>query len=333
MRPNAPPWVSAPLLRAGPAIERALGEGLLPIASSYYPAGPDVLGRGGFGYVLQTRTPGVVMKVTVDGSEAFLAEALRKLSGSWPGLPQYVAEALRVDLPEVYETEPVWIVWRKDTPPPTLEGVAKEAVEKVRSRFDIDELNFEPDRVKRRAARERYREEMRQAGGPEIEDVRALQQCGMTVISLFSTVHSHGGSMADAFRMLRGTAAWARRAFDPSFQDHWGWSFCRQRDVGLAGEASVALLGYEMLLGRLAIGCLMPELAKSLLRLLEAGVIVGDVQADNVSAAQRPATLFDGGFTVPIDAKWSVLWDKTDVRVARWFDHGARHRPWEMWLR
>lgn len=331
VKPNAPPWVSAPLLHAGPAIERVLGEGFLPVASSYYPAGSDVLGRGGFGYVLQTRTPGVVMKITVDGSEAFLVEVLRKIGGSWPGLPQYVAEAMRVDLEA--GNEPVWIVWRKDTPPPTLDETVNKAISQVHERYPFDLEFTEKDRTKRRELRKRKTAAERKSGDGEREDLRGLMGAGMTVASAVSSMARRGASIAESIRAIRGQVAWAQRVFDPSFESWSGWRFAKgESDLNAIEGAAVALLGYEMLLQSLATGGLVPELAQSMLRLLNAGVMICDVQADNVSAAVQPHTLYDGGFTLPIDPKWVGLWEQTDVRVARWFDHNARSRPWEAWI-
>jgi hypothetical protein len=318
------------LVHAGETIEKRYGERFLP-QPAYYPAGPDVLGSGGFGYVLQARAPGVVMKVTVDGSEAFLAEALHQLGGDWPGMPFYVAEPMRID----QHGEPVWIVWRKDTPPPTIEDVINTAVSAVIDRFPLD-LDMDPTlkREKRRALRaERGRAEA-EAGGKEKEDLSTLMQCGMSVVSMISEVVRKGGDLRSALRVLRNHGPWARRAFDPSYEDSWtGWRFARREsDMSAAESAALRLLGYEMLLGRLAIGRKVPELAQSLARLLDEGIIVCDVQPPNVSAAVSPASLFDGGFTVPLYEKWLPLWSQIGVREKRWFDHDARYRPWEKWI-
>ena len=90
-RPNAVPWANAVLYEAAPAIERSFGRGFLPAGEQLYPGGPDEHGQGGFSAVFPCVKPGLVMKVTVDGSEAFLVEVLRKTS------PEPVLDIHRVD--------------------------------------------------------------------------------------------------------------------------------------------------------------------------------------------------------------------------------------------
>ena len=327
-RPNSVPWAASVLYEAMPAIEKRLGPGFLPAGEQLYPAGPDEYGEGGFSAVFPCARAGMVCKVTVDGSEAFLVEVLRKM-GHLPGLPRYEAEAMKL----TRAGEPVWIVWRQDLPAPTVYTDVGRRKQGIRHRYPIDEILFGKDKARRRDMSERCERESAEAGVTDERDLKAAQQAGLSIANLFVSMKDR--SIASAQRILRGHMAWAARVFEPTCEDEWsGWRFMKrgESDLNSGERAALNVLAYEMLLGRLAVGRLVPEMAQSLLKLLEQGVLVCDVDPQNVSAARRPYTLFDGGFTFPLDGRWSGLWDSVGPRTERFWNHDARYGAMEVWL-
>jgi hypothetical protein len=71
----------------------------------------DALGCGHYGCVFHTNTPGLVMKISSDPSEAaFIAAALK--IGSWPeGIVKYQAI---LEVPGSHKGRPVFIIWREE---------------------------------------------------------------------------------------------------------------------------------------------------------------------------------------------------------------------------
>jgi len=328
-RPNAVPWANAILYEAAPSIERSFGRGFLPAGEQLYPAGPDEHGTGGFSAVFPCEKPGLVMKVTVDGSEAFLAEVLRKL-GPMPGLPHYEREPMRLER----DGEPVWIVWRKDLPPPNLAREMDARGAQVRDRYPEDRL-WASKHGGRQYAWEQYAKAREAVGLTEESDLGHAKNAGLTVSSIFTASEAHGSGIEGAQRSLRGQMAWAVRVFEPTYRDEmWGWRWTakNERELSTSERSALELLGFEFIMNRLARGKLVPEMAQSLLRLVEEGVLVGDVNPDNVSAGVRPYTLFDGGFTLPLDPKWNGLWHSVGPRIERWWDHEARGNAFGVWV-
>lgn len=71
----------------------------------------DALGCGHYGCVFLTNTPGLVIKVSSDASEAEFIKAAVKL-GEWPvGIVRYQAV---LDLPGSHRGRPVFIIWREE---------------------------------------------------------------------------------------------------------------------------------------------------------------------------------------------------------------------------
>lgn len=71
----------------------------------------DSLGCGHYGCVFRTHTPGLVMKISSDQSEAIFVKAAVKL-GDWPdGIVRYQAI---LDLPGSHRNRPVSIIWREE---------------------------------------------------------------------------------------------------------------------------------------------------------------------------------------------------------------------------
>jgi hypothetical protein len=71
----------------------------------------DALGCGHYGCVFSTNTPGLVIKISSDASEAEFVKAAVKL-GEWPvGIVRYQAV---LDLPGSHRGRPVFIIWREE---------------------------------------------------------------------------------------------------------------------------------------------------------------------------------------------------------------------------
>lgn len=337
MIPNAPPWVAGALVAALPQIESVLGPDFLP-EDGRFPAGPDVLGHGAFGYVMRARKPGVVMKLTIDGSEAFLCEALRQV-GRMPGLPHYIGEAVRI----ACRGEKAWIVWRKDTPPPTLQAECGRRDSRVSARYRTYE-HAAAEAMRAGEGRDLWRELdqkhgrlQREEGAVECTHLEGLNSAGLGIASQIAhRMRSGRASIADVQRQIKSAGPWAERVFQPYFGGHfdrWRYSLDPEaRDPGYPYEVALRLLGYEFHLDNLAIGTLMPDLARSLLRLKQEGIVILDVQADAISAAGEMPTLFDGGLTLPVHSRWGRLWEQVGAQPI-WWDHDARTRAWEAWMK
>lgn len=91
MRPN-PPWADKVLRDNLADLLAEVGEDLLPRESYGNPGTYPELGRcGSYGCVYHTRTPGVVLKITVDSSEAAFVAACLAHRIPWPaGIVRYL---------------------------------------------------------------------------------------------------------------------------------------------------------------------------------------------------------------------------------------------------
>jgi len=116
MLADAPPWTQKFLTTNWDAIRKGSmpdGEWMPLEAPSSTPRHRlvDALGCGHYGCVFATNTPGLVMKVSSDPSEAEFVKAAVKL-GEWPvGIVRYQAV---LDLPGSYRNRPVFIIWREE---------------------------------------------------------------------------------------------------------------------------------------------------------------------------------------------------------------------------
>ena len=116
MLADAPPWTRKFLTVNWDAIQRGSmpgGEWMPVEASGSTPKHRlvDALGCGHYGCVFSTNTPGLVMKISSDPSEAAFVKAAVKL-GEWPvGIVRYQAV---LDLPGTHKNRPVFIIWREE---------------------------------------------------------------------------------------------------------------------------------------------------------------------------------------------------------------------------
>lgn len=111
---DAPPWTLRFLTANWDTIERGSMAAWMPrevSGSTVRKRLADALGCGHYGCVFHTNTPGLVMKISSDPSEATFIHAALKL-GEWPdGIVKYQAI---LDLPGAHRNRPVFIIWREE---------------------------------------------------------------------------------------------------------------------------------------------------------------------------------------------------------------------------
>jgi len=201
----------------------------------------------------------------------------------------------------------------------------------IHDRYDLFSLMAIKDKTERHEKRRRRATLEKKLGLDEIELLGETQQCGLAVASFLVHVVDKGGDVQDFQRMLYGMRTWAERNFDPT-SEYGRWRYAKgENDMASKETAAIRLLGYEYHLSVLAVGTVVPEMAQSLLKLLEMGVFVADVQPDNVSAGVTPYTLFDGGFTLPLTARWNGLWEDVGAQPQRWWDWKRKDKAMEAW--
>lgn len=111
---DAPPWTLRFLTDNWDAIAKDVKPGWMPVegaASTERRRLSDALGCGHYGCVFSTNTPGLVMKVSSDPSEAEFIKAAIQI-GDWPdGIVRYQAV---LDLPGSHRNRPVFVIWREE---------------------------------------------------------------------------------------------------------------------------------------------------------------------------------------------------------------------------
>ncbi|MGH7176825.1 MAG: hypothetical protein ACREJC_05535 [Tepidisphaeraceae bacterium] len=114
MLADAPPWTLRFLTDHWETIRRGSMDAWMPregSGSTTRKRKADALGCGHYGCVFLTNTPGLVMKISSDATEATFINAALKL-GEWPdGIVKYQAI---LDLPGAHRGRPVFIIWREE---------------------------------------------------------------------------------------------------------------------------------------------------------------------------------------------------------------------------
>lgn len=110
----APPWTLKFLTAGWDMLQSGIGPELMPQempGSTAKHRKVDALGCGHYGCVTKTNTPGFVLKVTSDPSEAAFVKAAVAI-GEWPtGIVRYRAV---FDLPGMFRGRPVFAIWREE---------------------------------------------------------------------------------------------------------------------------------------------------------------------------------------------------------------------------
>lgn len=111
--PNAAAWVDRTLTDIWPELEKSVGPELMPRATrGRTRVRVEDYGCGHYGCVAPTGTPGVVFKLTSDGSEAsFVSHALQ--IGEWPdGIVRYLGIYQVPD--RSHRSRPLYVLWREE---------------------------------------------------------------------------------------------------------------------------------------------------------------------------------------------------------------------------
>jgi hypothetical protein len=156
-----------------------------------------------------------------------------------------------------------------------------------------------------------------------------MTNVGLSVAARFATfIEAEGGSARGFARVLAGNQAEAAAIFDP-VEGTLDWSYAKKtpEDPGL--NAALRLLAYRFQLDRLAQSPTMPELAAAIRYYLDRGLLLADMNADNIAKVGDVWTLFDCGFTVPIDPRWDSMWHEEQLEPLQWW----RQDRWELYDR
>ena len=311
---NAQPWVQAVIDRAEPVIREMLGDEFVPVTVR---GALDELGCGGFGCVMPTSRPGMICKVTLDGTEAFFAEAAMKHGWRMPGLPKWLGSPLYVSHPA-----PVWLLWREDIPGEDFSHVARERSGALR------------DQIKLKALGRDWLIQIRTAdavGGWETaERFSEAQQNGLAYAFYMHGSVSHGGAdPLTVMRTVEGLMPWARDVFNPRKKGAY-WLYA-DREITGAERAAIGLLAYDWHLEQIAQGEHAPEVAQALRRLARSGMLVADCQPDNLSGESQPVKIRDLGISVPVSPKLMPEWEESRASMDAWDRMIAidRMRAWE----
>ena len=311
-------WIRRVIQRAEGSIVELHGRGFLP-------ASWDTLGCGAFGCVMRTRTPGVVCKVTMDGAEAFFARAQGTLGQAPDGVCRFWEP---IQVPTKLVT--AWVIWRQAVDMPHYRQYVYET---PGSGIDPSSwLDVEGAEAQERAY-ERIHRDMAAwdvAHGKDADEILdEMTNVGLSVAARFATfIEAEGGSARGFARVLAGNQAEAAAIFDP-VKGTLDWSYAKKtpEDPGL--NAALRLLAYRFQLDRLAQSPTMPELAAAVRYYLDRGLLLADMNADNIAKVGDVWTLFDCGFTVPIDPRWDSMWHEEQLEPLQWW----RQDRWELYDR
>ena len=340
---QAPGWARWAIEQARPKIVATVGPALLP--SSW-----EVLGCGVFGCTMETSDSAWICKVTLDGTEAFLAGALERIGGAHPGLCPYL-EPIRLES----EAGPVWILWRARVEMPTLEDF-KEPYEGLPDYSELKYSRFDElagkksahkhvgnDPLIRRSLQSKLPEEDgdefgawwdeveamkladEKARGIDFEDILSeMTSCGLAVASYLKVRSLEGAGIGEFIDEVgRGVVEYADD-FSPHQSMHY-WHYGRDGESGGLHTAALRLLGYRFQLQRLQGNALVAELASTLGELTRRGILLCDLNRDNIARLGGVWTLFDGGFCVPISDGWVPLWNRVKPNLSHWWSN----KGWE----
>lgn len=307
VRDQSPDWVLDAIERSYEPIVALHGPAMLP-------SSPILLGAGAFGCVLPTHDPAWVCKVSIDGSEAFLARAQAAAGLRGKGVCEYL-EPVRTTSP----AGPLWIMWRRAVGMPNFETWYYDNFRPPKSSEDKwDKMMFGSDRSLEESLR-LQKKWTTDRGLDGFEKLGEVQQAGMTVaFALSSFLLEDMGTPADFSNALRSRGREAASLFNPVKKGIY-WCYTEQDtwdDSVLT--AAIRLLAYRWLLERLHGNILVGSLARALTKYLDRGLVLADCQPDNLGMLDGDWTLFDGGFTVPIHPRWDELWMQEGIRTRLW---------------
>lgn len=250
----APPWTLKFLTANWDAIQRGSMAAWMPRelpGSTPKRREVDSLGCGHYGCVMLTNTPGLVIKISSDPSEAAFVKAAVTL-GEWPhGIVRYQAI---LDLPGAHKGRPVFIIWREEA-------------------FDIGKLDrshyafreFEQYHTAYLNAARVVREMSRKpAFAKQLAEVKARYEQWAWGHIVWEDGRAKGGS-------------WGERTSPPPFMRYKG----AQR---IAAALRICAIAFEMM-ANTAYGT---EVGAALEFYLDRGILLADVHTMNIGHVSRP---------------------------------------------
>lgn len=302
-----PYWFENVLETAVPAILNTHGEGFLP-------AGGDELGCGGFGCVVACRQPGLVCKVTIDGSEAMFADVAQAKGWNLPGLPRWAGQPLHMDRPG-----PVWLLWRQDIPDRPLSAYVSERYQALRKQY-------------KPFSKEHMAAMARDGSSQQSDHLEQAQQNGLAISSyLFDRTCNAREHTSNPIRDLLNLRAWAESQFSP-VKHGISWTYHKgKEELSHLERAAIGVLAYDWHLEQVAMGRLAPALASSLRLIAKRGLMLGDCSASNIASSPVP-TLFDCGFCIPLKTHWLGAWEEAGADMCPWWNHNEREKRLRAWI-
>lgn len=290
---------------------------LAEVDAQLWPNPHKCLGCGAFGCVFSTSTRNLVFKITLDGSEAFAAQAMQSLGKARRGICKYLS-VMRISI----RGQHVWAFWRQAFTSPTFDTWAYERSQEIRNQEK--DIEWSPDetfvawnkRVLRQAASRRKSEEG--VGVDAHDKLRHLHHAGMGIAAAFTVFCNRydPGSFEDA---LLANADEASHTFTTSRRGP-EWRPRTGNEVeDMVFDAAVDLIQFRSYIASLRSHLLVGVMARALGAMMNEGLVLSDAQPDNVGRVHGVWTLFDCGLCVPIQRKWSRLWKASGADAGVWF--------------
>jgi len=270
MQPN-PAWVDALLHKHGAALASYAGAPMPEPTGRKY----KELGCGHYGCVLSLPTPGTVLKVTSDPSEAAFVAAYLKIGHHHPGVVRYDRI---VELPETYRRRRTFAIWRQEA-----NNVGK----------------FTGSRYYQKELYERY---LKHYGAGSIREF-------LSNLDLFQK-HS-----ARIRKVVSSSTNPVRLLSDVAGLEDWAWQSIADGRILPGQGSSARLVAYkrrqlELLAEEMANTHAGYLIGQAFDYYLDQGMLLADVHTGNIGEVVPPEhtsweiVITDPGHMVPLDPKW-----------------------------
>jgi len=277
-----PPWVDRVLNKNFDSIRRRFGEEFLPIpsTSSSKKKHFEELGCGHYGCVLNTVTPGVIIKVTSDPTEAAFVTASQQIGELPEGIVRYLGV---FQVQDEHRGRPIYVLWREEAS--NVGGLLSERqfsdFRRVINRLDAFKIyaSYARDTIKRSSSASKL-----------LTDSMRLEEWASDAVNYERVTHL--GSRFDYVAYKHEVPSHFKGAYRVAYAVQackWIAQEMENEDIGyLVGGA----LGFY----------------------LEQGILLADVHANNVGQVARPDeytkpiwVITDPGHMVALDPKWFDL--------------------------
>lgn len=258
-RPN-PAWSNAAVLSQWRAIEKAVGPKWMPLKTG---AKVREYGAGRYGAVLPTHTPGVVLKITTDESEALAARWLSKQKRPPKGVVRYYRV---LELPVTHRARTVYLLWREEANYVGAVGLWARG-KNIGARWRLEDKMLEQSTSTAQSLVRRLRSSPAQS--------RAFSKDATTGFE--AAMKRPQGSMIRRFLELQRRPAGA----------------------GVAQTTERVMLGARILTH----GKILPEVGRAMIEAFRRGVFLSDVHAGNIGVARGVVVITDPGNAIPVRAR------------------------------